>query len=559
MRERCRNWIRTPSLRGHLIWLSVSSVLVTLLISLLILVLLISNVMGPFVNREAEFAMQTVSQSLSTKTQLLEDILLRVCKSPQMAAEASDTRSEQFRSLVDIYSDKNIVAPGLPFVEMAYFVDMQEAFDVVSYHENLSNEQLRLDEDNLARYQAFRESGADVQCTAGEPYLYIIFTVYDRWADPFGTVIFVVNQSAVTSIMGKLSDYQDAFWYLFDKDGAVVLSESALRLSAEEQRELADADHDACYTRKLDGSRYLLFSEASGMGLHCAVGVPSVQILRLLYQVAAPYVIACVLLLLAVAAVMFFAVMRRLRPLQEMTLQLQQVAQQNFSVKLPQYDCQEFSTMSQAFNAMTDTIDHLINDVYEKKLIAMDSELRFLQSQVNPHFMYNVLCSIALMAQMDGNTDIQKMASNFAGLTQALLSCLVPKLTLEMLVENAVGHGIEPKEGPGTVRVSVGCTENGSLELVVTDDGVGFAGQNGQIQLPLDLPAVGSRHNRVALNTVYQMLKHLYGPEYGIRITSFENSGTKVTILLPKEDSQHVQNSDRGRRGADAQGPLHTD
>ena len=361
MRERFRNWMRTPSLRGQLIWLSVSSVLVTLLISLLILVLLISNVMGPFVNREAEFAMQTVSRSLSTKTQLLEDILLRICKSPQMTGEASDAREEQFRSLVDIYSDKNIVAPGLPFVEMAYFMDMHGAFDVVSYHEQLSSEQLRLNEDNLARYCAFQESGTDVQCTASEPYLYIIFTVYDRWADPFGTVIFVVNQSAVTSIMGKLSDYQDAFWYLFDKDGAVVLSESALRLSVEEQRELADAGHDACYTRKLDGSRYLLFSEASGMGLHCAVGVPSVQILRLLYQVAAPYVIACVLLLLAVAAVMFFAVMRRLRPLQEMTLQLQQVAQQNFSVKLPQYDCQEFSTMSQAFNAMTDTIDHLIN------------------------------------------------------------------------------------------------------------------------------------------------------------------------------------------------------
>ena len=166
MRERCRNWIRTPSLRGQLIWLSVSSVLVTLLISLLILVLLISNVMGPFVNREAEFAMQTVSQSLSTKTQLLEDILLRVCKSPQMAGEASDARGEQFRSLVDIYSDKNIVAPGLPFVEMAYFMDMRGSFDVVSYHEQLSSEQLRLNEDNLARYRAFQESGTDVQCTA---------------------------------------------------------------------------------------------------------------------------------------------------------------------------------------------------------------------------------------------------------------------------------------------------------------------------------------------------------------------------------------------------------
>ena len=588
MRERCRNWIRTPSLRGQLIWLSVSSVLVTLLISLLILVLLISNVMGPFVNREAEFAMQTVSQSLSTKTQLLEDILLRVCKSPQMAAEASDTRSEQFRSLVDIYSDKNIVAPGLPFVEMAYFVDMQEAFDVVSYHENLSNEQLRLDEDNLARYQAFRESGADVQCTAGAPYLYIIFTAYDRWADPFGTVIFVVNQSAVTSIMGKLADYRGAFWYLFDKDGAVILSESALHLNTEEQRELADTGHDACYTRKLGGSRYLLFSEASGMGLRCAVGVPSVQILRLLYQVAAPYVIACVMLLLAVAAVVFFAVVRCLRPLQEMTLQLRQVAQQNFSVKLPQYDCQEFSTMSQAFNAMTDTIDHLINDVYEKKLVTQESELRFLQSQINPHFMYNVLCSIALMAQMDGNADIQKMASNFAGLTQArlsgggdvkiplaqelqyakfyielqqmrfgekisyqvsvsdeeLLTCLVPKLIIEMLVENAVGHGIEPKDGSGTVHVSAGYAENGAIELVVADDGVGFEGQNGEIPLPLDLPVSGNRHNRVALNTVYKIMQHLYGPAYGIHIISYEQIGTTVTIHLPREEITYDQSPD---------------
>lgn len=53
----------------------------------------------------------------------------------------------------------------------------------------------------------------------------------------------------------------------------------------------------------------------------------------------------------------------------------------------------------------------------KKKLVAMDSELRFLQSQVNPHFMYNVLCSMALMAQLDGNPEIQRMESNFAGLT----------------------------------------------------------------------------------------------------------------------------------------------
>lgn len=244
--------------------------------------------------------------------------------------------------------------------------------------------------------------------------------------------------------------------------------------------------------------------------------------------------------------------------------------------------------MSQAFNAMTDTIDHLINDVYEKKLVTQESELRFLQSQINPHFMYNVLCSIALMAQMDGNADIQKMASNFAGLTQArlsgggdvkiplaqelqyakfyielqqmrfgekisyqasvsdeeLLTCLVPKLIIEMLVENAVGHGIEPKDGSGTVHVSAGYAENGAIELVVADDGVGFEGQNGEIPLPLDLPVSGNRHNRVALNTVYKIMQHLYGPAYGIHIISYEQIGTTVTIHLPREESTYDQSPD---------------
>ena len=216
MRDLYEKWIRTPSLRGQLIWLNVSSVLVTLLISLLILVLLVINVMGSFVNREAQFAMHAVSQSLSTKTQMLEDMLLRICKSTAMAEASSESRSEQFQNLIDIYSDKNIVAHGLPFVEMVYFIDQEMNFDVVSYHELRVSEQSRLDEDNLMRYYAFQESGKDVQCTAEDPYIHIIYTAYDRWTDPIGTVIFVVNQSAVTSIMSKISDYRDAFWYLFD-------------------------------------------------------------------------------------------------------------------------------------------------------------------------------------------------------------------------------------------------------------------------------------------------------------------------------------------------------
>ena len=113
-----------------------------------------------------------------------------------------------------------------------------------------------------------------------------------------------------------------------------------------------------------------------------------------------------------------------------------------------------------------------------------------------------------------------------------------------MLVENAVGHGIEPKDGSGTVHVSAGYAENGAIELVVADDGVGFEGQNGEIPLPLDLPVSGNRHNRVALNTVYKIMQHLYGPAYGIHIISYEQIGTTVTIHLPREESTYDQSPD---------------
>lgn len=59
----------------------------------------------------------------------------------------------------------------------------------------------------------------------------------------------------------------------------------------------------------------------------------------------------------------------------------------------------------------------------------------------------------------------------------ALLSCLVPKLTIEMLVENAVGHGIEPKESSGTVQVSISSADPETLKIVIKDDGVGFEGK----------------------------------------------------------------------------------
>ena len=68
---------------------------------------------------------------------------------------------------------------------------------------------------------------------------------------------------------------------------------------------------------------------------------------------------------------------------------------------------------------MTDNINHLVHEVYEKKIAIDDMNLRFYQSQMNPHFVFNVLNGIALQAKMDGNDSLFKVTSSFAKLMQA--------------------------------------------------------------------------------------------------------------------------------------------
>ena len=109
----------------------------------------------------------------------------------------------------------------------------------------------------------------------------------------------------------------------------------------------------------------------------------------------------------------------------------------------------------------------------------------------------------------------------------------VPRLSIEPIVENAVCHGLEPKNGDGHISVNIG--ENaGNLMITVIDDGIGF-----------DADAVEKEsnykgHTHVGLLNTDRMIKNLYGEEFGINIKSKSGVGTKVTITLPicKEEDE---------------------
>lgn len=586
-----KNRSKLPLLRTRLVMLCVGTILIVLTVSLTVFLVLINNVLGSSLKSDLEFALRETSNNLSIKATLVEDVLQAIRKDEILLAalsgkglvpktsEQSDTE-DALRAAADLYSDKNIESISLPFIDMVYLFDLNGVFNNSAYGQFLSAVQAQTDSEYQRLYLSFVESGKDVSIEKKGNHVNIIYTLYNEWMEPIGTAIFAINCSAIEAVMSKAEDYKNAFWAVFDKEGISVMQSGTSALSPSDEQYISSVHKNNTYEYQIDDTGYLVYTQFLSMGLRCAIGVPADQLSVLLYRAVLPYFCVTVILVLIVGALLFVAILRLTKPLFEVATNLQRVAEKHFDVKLPPYNNEEFNTISTTFNSMTDTIHHLINDVYETKLLAKESEITVLQSQVNPHFMYNVLHTIALKAKMDGNEDVYKMASNFAGLTKArlshsgddkvsleqelqyvrfyldlqkyrfnerlkysivvenpcLLKCRVPRLMLEMIVENAVVHGIEPKADPGNVFIDISQSEQG-ITILIEDDGVGFVGHDGFVPLPLQpKAATDNAHNHIALNNAYKLLHHFYGDGYGISIQSRQDVGSVVKILIPKEE-----------------------
>lgn len=203
------------------------------------------------------------------------------------------------------------------------------------------------------------------------------------------------------------------------------------------------------------------------------------------------------------------------------------------------------------------------------------AELDALHAQINPHFLFNTLNTIITYTRTDPDTArklLIRLASFFRqtlkrhghfntlreeieyvntylilekarfreklriqrNIDPALLDFKVPVLTLQPLVENAVKHGIQPKMSPGTVQISANLVD-GEMIFIIKDDGVGIDGE----RLPkILLPGFGSG-NGVGLSNVNERLKSLYGEEYGLKIESQTDQGTKVYVRIPLNEEGH--------------------
>jgi two-component system sensor histidine kinase YesM len=360
-----------------------------------------------------------------------------------------------------------------------------------------------------------------------------------------------------------------------------ILSDSEGKWSGKSFSDLPYYNHASI--GKVDWSAYdnkwLISHSSSEMsGWHVLVIQPRTEELSQLNTIRW-LTIGFVLLILLINAPISWTISRLfLKPLKRILKSMREVQAGDFSQQVEVTLRDEIGQLGKGYNIMVTRIKELIQDVYESELSKKKSELRLLQSQINPHFLYNTLNSIAWMSYREGAEKtadmIQKLSVFFRyNLSQGadvitlqkeltivenylylsnirfgdkltysvevdehLAEQLIPKLILQPLVENAVVHGIEQIEELGFIHVTVRDIE-GLLHIEVTDNGIGIAPEtldrlHAAIRSEKRFVSTEEIGGFALLNVRDRLLNH-FGDRITIDIISKLNIGTTVKLIIP--------------------------
>ncbi len=397
-----------------------------------------------------------------------------------------------------------------------------------------------------------------------------------RTGRELGYVFVNINERVLRDIVSPVRIGTGGHIQIFSREGIVVSSEFSDEIGASVDTALLDrvaqGAPEGFYITPAQDIVVYSISDVTGWGTVTRLKMNEVTSE---YDVLKRINIFIGLLGVVVAALVSLLVSKALtRPIKELLSTMRRIQEGDLTAKAKIKTNDEIGHLGQVFNQMTTEMQTLIEQYYHDKLSQQESELKAMQAQISPHFLYNSLDSVYWMLVVKGETDIAETlvalcevlrytVSRESGMVEldkelemighylaiqkarfgakltwenrvepALRPLTVPKMILQPLVENAIVHGMDAQKS--TLRVTIDAAiELDHLVVHVRDDGIGIAPDRlAQLHAP-EASDVQAGHTGLGLETVNRRIQILFGEEYGLTLTSEIGAGTAARLTLP--------------------------
>jgi two-component system, sensor histidine kinase YesM len=547
----------------------------------------IENQVGEYIPKLLKQANHNIENNLDELENLPE---LIYSSSDVMAVLRDDTMKNQSQSqqdkfvvesfLTNTYLDKSNEILG------AFLLSKNRSFvsSRIPYNGfNLENSSLPYGEEHALgeKMEILLPNQANLKFEGNPPYLFVMkqITDFDN-RKSLGTIFLAVKLSFVEKILSDLEEKDNATMWVMDESGKVIFHTNPSKIGSI-FNELNEYPLVNGSFQTVEQTEKTLIS-INRSSIHKWILVHSIPLKYLTKDtdvVKNVTVFAFIILVFITTAISIFLAWTVTKPIKKLGHIMQEVEEGNLNVSIPIHSRDEVGILAHSFDSMITKIRELIRKNYSIELRQKDAELYALQSQINPHFMYNTLQTISMAVEEGESKTVVEMVTILGRMLRYSLSnkerlvplsdeishiedylkiqkfrfeerlsfdiqvqpdreiYYTPKFILQPIVENSIKYGLEKRKGLRIeILVQELISERGDHDLlfVIRDNGPGISKDRlEEINLDMQADPMGERESGFGMLNVHSRVKMMFGSNYELKIMSIEEKGTEITIQIP--------------------------